>query len=160
MHLDTLIQWLMSLWALVSGGPGQAAAILDNPRFLLVSFALALISIAVALVRQGRLVLGLLSLAIAGGLGWHYAAGTQRLFDHHVDRVLIGARPSTAMRSRANSLASCEASCAGDTRCLAFTFDAVATSCTRMSEIARMHRLPGAVSGIRKGERLTRSGRE
>jgi hypothetical protein len=159
MPLDALVQWFSTLATLLSGGPGQAAAILDDPRFLLVSFTLALLSIAVALVRQRRLVPGLISLSLAGGLGWHYATGEQRPFDHHLDRVLTAPRSAAATTAPARSLAACEARCAGDARCLAFTFDTVAGTCTALSEIARMHRLPGTVSGIRKGERLQRPAR-
>jgi hypothetical protein len=155
MSVETLIAQLL---ALLTGKSDQFAAIIADPRVLLVSFATTLLSIALVLFKQRKYAGGSAALLVAAGLGGTFAVVQNSAFDLHAGRVFIGGDLRTATAAArpggAASLDACQQICIADLRCVAFTYDPVLRSCNAKAEITQMNNLTGAVSGIKRGRAL------
>lgn len=156
MSLETLIGFIQSLLA---GHGEQVAAIVADPRVLLVSLALTLASISASLVRHGRFASGMVALLAAGGLGATFVGLGRAEFDLHAGRVLIGGDlPAMSAGAAPTTLHDCRTRCSSEPRCSAFSYDSVTRGCSLKAEISRLHDLPGVISGTRHGGALVRTG--
>jgi PAN domain len=148
------------LWSVVQSGlPGkgdQLAAIIADPRVLLVCFTTTLLSIAVALFKHRKYAGGSGAMLLAAGLGGTYAVVATSGFDLHAGRVFIGGdlRSLTGAGNAAGNsgtLDACQQICIADMRCVGFTYDSVLRACHPKAEIRQMHSLSSAISGIKRG---------
>jgi hypothetical protein len=149
MSFDTLVQLIL---ALLSGKGDLASAIISDARVLLIAFALTLLSISVALVKNRKYLASVMSMTVAAGLGATFYGLQQSHFDIHAGRVFIGGDlpQSRDGAERLTSLEACQRLCLANGGCVGFTYDQGTQTCFPKGNITSMHPFPSAISGIRR----------
>ena len=154
------------LRAIFTGRDG-VETFLSNPAALLVVFALALLPISGSLVRVQKFGWAAATFAFAAVLGGVFylnhssRAGTisepspqlaQATFDLHPGKVLIlgDLFPPESQRER-TTLETCQARCARDSQCRAFTFDREQQTCYMKATVTALHTFAAGTSGIKRG---------
>jgi hypothetical protein len=154
------------LKAIFTGRDG-VETILGNPAALLIVFALALLPISGSLVRVQKFGWAAATFTFAAVLGGVFylnhgsKAGTvrepppqvvQATFDLHPGKVLIlgDLFPPATQRER-TTLEACQARCAHDGQCRAFTFDREQQICYMKATVTALHTFAAGTSGIKRG---------